>query len=53
MEWTGIYFSAASFQLVVLHGVEFSTQLARKGQKLSESGFTGLNDWQDWAFCSS
>jgi hypothetical protein len=29
---------------VVSHGVEFATQLARQGQKLSESGFTGLQD---------
>jgi hypothetical protein len=31
------------------YGVEFSTQLARQGQELSESGFTGLKDWQDKA----
>jgi hypothetical protein len=41
------YVSTASFQLVVLRGVEFVSQLARHGQELSESGFAGLKDFQD------
>jgi hypothetical protein len=34
---------------VSYYGVEFSTQLARQGQIMSESGFSGLKDWQDKA----
>jgi hypothetical protein len=41
--------AGAGLQPVSNCGVEFVTQLARQGQELSESGFTGLKDWQDKA----
>ncbi|MBJ6116572.1 hypothetical protein JAO76_00090 [Pontibacter sp. BT310] len=40
--------AGAGLQPVSYYGVEFVTQLAR--QALSESGFTGLTDFQDWIF---
>jgi hypothetical protein len=48
-----ISFAGAGLQPVSNYGVEFSTQLARQGQELSESGFTGLKDWQDCGLCYS
>jgi hypothetical protein len=44
-----LFFAGAGLQPVSSYGVEFVTQLARQGQKLSESGFTGLKDFQDKA----
>jgi hypothetical protein len=52
----GSFFAGAGLQPVSNYGVEFSTQLARQGQVLYESGFTGLTDWQDlqdWGLCYS
>jgi hypothetical protein len=45
-----LFFAGAGLQPVSKYGVEFSTQLARQGQALSESEFTGLTDFQDWIF---
>jgi hypothetical protein len=45
-----VLFAGAGLQPVSTYGVEFVTQLARQGQELSESGFTGLKDFQDMAF---